>query len=114
MRMSRKSGAFFMWRSPGLKTSSIFFTPPSGQTVTPSSGYSVLPGFWERSRVSFSRSGGGGFFGGGGGGGGDGPLFPRGRRKETRELFSLLRIFNRKHRLRDAGDYTLVVVSCHS
>src|SRR5258707_13673959 len=72
MRMSRKSGVFFMWRSPGLKTSSIFFTPPSGQTVTPSSGYSVLPGFWERSRVSFSRSGGVGVVGGWGGGGGGG------------------------------------------
>src|SRR5260221_1901185 len=81
MRMSRKSGVFFMWRSPGLKTSSIFFTPPSGQTVTPSSGYSVLPGFWERSRVSFSRSGGGGVLGGGGGGGGAGALSPLGHIK---------------------------------
>src|SRR5260370_38952498 len=79
MRMSRKSGAFFMWRSPGLKTSSIFFTPPSGQTVTPSSGYSVLPGSWERSRVSFSKSGGGGgvMWGGEKQGAGGGAVFLR-------------------------------------
>src|SRR5258708_38055710 len=97
MRMSRKSGAFFMWRSPGLKTSSIFFTPPSGQTVTPSSGYSVLPGFWERSRGSFSRSGGLGVGGWGGGGGGGGSRSGGVHRKRGR-AFILLSLCYKRYR----------------